>query len=257
MSFTLRSLASVYLLAFLLPFSYGKEPEISLQWAICDTDAATVLHKLNYADKEPYKSNPIVYYDTWPPQYAPQGIGLRTKVKKHDPGYPISMIKARFGDYNENVPSAADCVWNRYGNVTSYTCGLMNVLSEIGGAHGEDVWSEEQVAFVQRYQDVEWRELVLFGPYLNPKWKIHVLGMKAVLDDVQALPLHLMEIEIGVKKSRGKEIYDRVNEVLEEAGVVLCEKQLPKTLRLLEYLEDQDAATRVKNDRGSGQIVIT
>lgn len=242
--------------ALLLPLAIqATEPKISLQWAICDNDAATVLAKLDYdPDKPPYKENPIVYYDAWPPHYTRDGVAFRTKVKKHDPGYPISMIKARFEEFNEDVPSAASCVWDRYGDDLTYTCGLAFNLSDAGGAEGKDVWSPEQVDFAEMYQPVEWKELVPFGPYTNPKWKVHVLGMKAVFDDVRALPLHLMEIEVGVKQKGAEKVYEDVTRFLVERGVVLCEKQLPKTLRLFDFLVDEAAKGRDIN--GSGQIVV-
>lgn len=230
------------------------EPEISLQWAICETDAAAVLAKLNHHNHDPYKSNPIVYFDTWPPHYTQTGIAFRTKVKKHDPGYPISMIKARFGELNENVPGAADCVWDRYGNDTTYTCGLASVLSEVGGAEGESVWSPEQRDFAGRYADVMWQDLVPFGPYMNPKWKIHLLGVKAVFDDVQALPLHLMEIEIGVPKAGSDAVYASVDAYLRERGVGLCEKQWPKTLRLFDFLVNEAGEEGFSD--GTGQVVL-
>lgn len=258
MAFPYRCTIFAILATFFLSHTQAEEPQISLQWAICESSASAVLQKLGYPDKPPYKANPIVYYDTWPPALTASGLAFRTKVKKHDPGWPISMIKARFGELNENVPSEAHCVWNRYGNDTSYTCGLSSILSEIGGAEGESVWSEAQVAFAQRYQDVEWEALVPFGPYVNPKWKVHVLGHKAVFDDVRALPEHLMEIEIGVGKEGSEGVYEEITRFLRERAIVLCERQLPKTLRLFEALkgEEGDGDGGLEIGRGGEQALL-
>lgn len=250
-----RHLFSAVFLALSFSHCLAKDAELSLQWAICDTDAATVLQKLHYSDQKQYKSNPVVYYDGWPPHYTKHGLAFRTKVKKHDPGYPISMIKARFKESNDDVPSTADCRWDRYGNDTSYTCGMVNILPTVGdGAESLDVWSEEQRDFASIYQDIVWEDLVPFGPYMNPKWKLHLLGMKAVFDDVRASPLHLMEIEITTNKGGGDKVYEKVDSFLREKGVVLCEKQLPKTLRLLDFLVEE--AEKGRQVGGNEQIVV-
>ena len=235
-----RSFLAVTLLATLCHPILAKT-KIDLQWSICDTDAETVLRKLGEEDTAPYKSNPITYYDTWPPTYTNQGLGLRTKVKKHDPGYPISMVKARFGAETDNVPEQADCVWDQYGKTDYYTCGMMSILPEID--ESENLWSPEQKAFAERYQAVNWDTLVPYGPFMNPKWKLRIDGHKAVFDDVVAEPLHLMEIEIEVKKKHGKKVHKRITKYLQDRGVVICDPQLPKTLRLFEYLVENGTAT--------------
>ena len=240
-----------------LALATPSDPKVSLQWAICDPSTSTVLPKLSLPPSTPpYKSNPITYYDAWPPHYTRAGLAFRTKVKKHDPGYPISVIKARFDAFNEDVPGEAVCVWDRYGNGTTYTCGLSAVLAEVGGGgEGESVWSSEQKAFARRYQDVVWEDLVPFGPYENPKWKVRVLGRKAVFDDVQAAGMHLMEIELSAARSEAEGVYEEVTAFLRERGVVLCEKQVPKTLKLLDHLEEE--AGRTTASEGSDQFVIS
>ena len=225
--------------------SSNHERKIHLQWAICDEDAQTVLRKLGEEDKESYKANAITYYDTWPPTYTAKGLGLRTKTKKHDPGWPISLVKARFGEQIDDVPPNADCVWDRYGNGTYFTCGLPFVLPD----EPTDIWSEEQMAFAERYQAIEWDALVPYGPFANPKWKLSIQGHKAVFDDVMAGDLHLMEIEIAVEKSKGVEVHANITKYLNEHDVVICEPQLSKTLRLLDHLEKQALSMGSETDQ--------
>lgn len=221
---------------------------IDLQWAICDRDAETVLWKLGLLGQEPYKANNITYFDTLPPEYTAKGLAFRTKVHKHQ---PISMIKARFNEEMEDVPPEANCVWDRYGGSTFYTCSLAFPLVD----EAQAVWSEEQMAFAARYHSVDFDGLVSYGPYLNPKWKTYIAEHKAVFDDVMAFagdtPLHIMELEMPAEISEAESVYDQVTRYLELRGVVICdEPQLPKTLRLFEALDFTSSA-----DLGSGVII--
>lgn len=236
MASALKTVLKLSLLAALCHPTFAKET-IDLQWSICDNDAETVLRKLGEEDTPPYKANPITYYDTWPPSYTNQGLGLRTKVKKHDPGYPISMVKARFGAETDNVPERAECVCDQYGNTSYYTCGMLEILPELDETL--DLWSPAQKAFAERYQAVDWNALVPYGPFMNPKWKLRIKGHKAVFDDVVASPLHLMEIEVEVKKKHGEKVHRKMSKYLKKKGVVICEPQLPKTLRLFESLRNE------------------
>ena len=228
------SLHVVVLSTLLYSFVLSKTV-IDLQWAICDQDAETVLEKLGQGGLEPRRENNITYYDAFPPTYTANGLAFRTKVKKHQ---PISMIKARFNEETEDVPSAADCVWDRYGDSPFFTCSLAFPLLDETRAS----WSEEQIAFARRYQYVDFDELVPYGPFLNPKWKLRIEGYKAVFDDVMAVaansPLHLMEIEVGVNMSKQEKVHRKITKYLRSRGVVICdEPQLPKTLRLFDALE--------------------
>ena len=152
------------------------------------------------------------------------------------------MIKARFDDFTENVPSTADCVWDQYGNSTFFTCGVSSRLNEDGVEEYDEIWSDEQIAFAERYQDVAWDDLVPYGPFMNPKWKLHLDGVKVVFDDVIAEAagetLHLMEIETAVKMKKSEAVHERITKFLEDRDVVICQPlQLPKTLRLFAALD--------------------
>jgi len=165
------------------------------------------------------------------------------------------LNKSEFDEENENVPLDADCGWDEYGNSTYFTCGMISPLDE-GVEDIEDIWSDDQVAFAERYQEVGWDGLVPYGPFLNPKWKLHIEGYKAVFDDVIAeaagSTLHLMEIEVEVKKSKGEKVHKKIEEYLRGRGVTICEPlQLPKTLRLFSAL---DGAARANPE--SGQSVL-
>ena len=237
-----RGLLSIAFLALIIPSTLAKQ-KVDLQWAICDKDAETVLRKLGEAGVPPHKANNITYYDINPPVYTAVGLGFRTKVRKH---HPISLIKARFGEENEDVPIEADCVWDQYGNATFFTCGLPSPLND----QAEERWSADQVAFAERYQDVDWNGLVPYGPFLNPKWKLRMEGHKAVFDDVRVPTagsmLHIMEVEVKVKRSKSKKVHKAITKYLEDHGVVICKPvQLPKTLRLFKALYDGSTAASV------------
>ena len=89
---------------------------------------------------------------------------------------------------------------------------------------------------------------------------LYDLHYEAVFDDVKASVadsiLHLMEIEAEVEKSEGDKIYRKITEYLEDRGVVICDPQLPKTLRLFEELEpvspDTEQPEVVLNDWKTG-----
>lgn len=240
LSTSFRCCVTVLLLA--LSRSTSCQITIDLQWAICDQDAGTVLRKLGLSDQEPYKGNNITYYDALPPQYTRKGLAFRTKVHKHQ---PISMIKARFDEEIEDVPPAVNCVWDRYGESTFYTCSLAFPLVDEKHA----IWSEEQMAFASRYHSVDFDELVPYGPYLNPKWKTFIEDHKAVFDDVMAFagdtPLHIMELEVPADLTEQESVHSKVTNYLQSRGVVICaEPQLPKTLRLFDALNFSDSDLR-------------
>ncbi|KAM0200148.1 hypothetical protein ACHAQI_011756 [Fusarium lateritium] len=192
------------------------DEEIHLQWSLCDRDGEAVLAKLGEEVRAPYKRNPITYFDTIPPTHAQQGVMFRTKTNK---GKPFSVIKVRFDEKPGRTPPGADCT--------------------------EELWSDDQVRFAEKYDDIDWDGLVPYGPFPDGKWKLKVLGHKAKLDDVVADELHLMEIELATPKTGSEEVYRQVTEYLRDHGVLLCDPQESKTLRLfheLGYIDDDQSA---------------
>jgi hypothetical protein len=211
------------LLLLIVPFSLAK---VSLQWSICDSNPQIVLQKLGKDSGDPDKLDPITYYDTNPPVYTPQGLMFRTKTRA---GQEISLVKIRFAS---NVFSQLRwrlaCLWDRYGDKTTYVCKVQSPVN------GTRIWSDEQVRFAENFWGkIVWDELVAFGPYPNPKWKwLKIKGYKAAFDDVAARSLHLMELEVKVPKSKSDVAYQIITEYLRKCGVVLCDHQESKTMRL-------------------------
>ncbi len=199
----------------------------SLQWAICDSSPQDTLVKLGLASTTPpYKENPVTYYDEQPPAHIYSGLMFRTKTNK---GQPLSVVKVRFEDQTSDVPDFVECGWNTYGdNAPTYTCEKRCPLD----SPPKKIWKDKQVQFAQRYEDVDWAALHAFGPYMNPKWKIRVDGYKAKFDDVRADGLHLMEIEAKVPLAEREQAIERITSYLVDRGVVLCEPQEGKTMRL-------------------------
>ncbi|KAK3175525.1 hypothetical protein K4F52_010201 [Lecanicillium sp. MT-2017a] len=233
-----RSALSSTLLAVLSSLSLAlAKDEASLQWAICDTNPQDALMKLGLASTTPpYKENPVTYYDEQPPAYIYSGLMFRTKTNK---GQPLSVVKVRFEDQTSDVPDFVECGWNSYGeNWPTYTCEKRCPLS----SPPKEIWRDEQVRFAQRYESVNWDALHPFGPYMNPKWKIRIDGYKAKFDDVRAEGLHLMEIETKVPLAEEREVVKRITSYLVDRGVVLCERQEGKTMRLFQsmgYIGDE------------------
>ena len=217
------------LLALPSPDNSKHEVKIKFQWSICDLNPQIVLQKLGEDGRDPYKQTPISYYDTSPPVYAQHGLMFRTKTRR---GQELSSVKVRFPGETTNVPDEVHCAWDRYGDNTSYTCEKQSPL------HGTSLWSDEQVRFAERYQSIVWEDLVAFGPYPNPKWRLNINGHKAVFDDVAARSLHLMEIEVKVAKSKADDTYQTVSEYLRNREVTICEHQEPRTLRLFRAMAD-------------------
>ncbi|KEY63918.1 hypothetical protein S7711_10239 [Stachybotrys chartarum IBT 7711] len=229
---------------------WGKQMKVNLQWSICDSDPQTILQKLGEnGSREPYKKTPVTYFDTNPPSYSWVGLMFRTKTRR---GEELSAVKARFdpttsdaaagffGDKEKvdvNRTKSNDsaerffCVWDRYGNNTSFTCQIQSLL-----AGRMELWTDEQVRFAEHCQNVTWEDLVGFGPYPNPKWRLNMLGVRAVFDNVVAGPFHLMELEVKVLKYKGDEVYEMISRYLIEHDILLCQKQEPRTIRLFEAM---------------------
>ncbi|KAM0553817.1 hypothetical protein ACHAPJ_007163 [Fusarium lateritium] len=179
-----------------------------------------------------------------PPTHAQQGVMFRTKTNK---GEPFSVIKVRFNEKPVYTPSGVECVYDRYGNNILYTCGEKYPLS----GKPKNIWSDDQVRFAEKYDDIDWDGLVPFGPFPDGKWKLKILGHKAKLDDVVAGTLHLMEIELSTPKAGSDDVYWEVTEHLRERGVVLCDPQASKTLRLFHemgYIDGDD------DDEAGGEL---
>jgi hypothetical protein len=233
--------------------SLGKEIKCNLQWSICDADPQTVLQKLGEdGTREPYKKNPVTYYDTDPPSYSWDGLMFCTKTRR---GQELSAVKVclepRTSDApedlfrNEEAPpveghfngTALDsherflCVWDRYGNDSSFACQIQSLL-----AGRTELWTDEQIRFAERCQSVIWEDLIGFGPNPNPKWRLNILGHKAVFDDVQVGPFHLMELEVKIIKYKGDEVYEAVSRYLRERGILLCHKQESRTIKLFQAM---------------------
>ncbi|KAE8337961.1 hypothetical protein BDV24DRAFT_139027 [Aspergillus arachidicola] len=227
----MKSYISYAVLLLAAPLASAKKT--NLQWAICDSDPQTVLQKLGLGTPEPYKENPITYYDTNPPVYISDGLMFRTKTSK---GENISTVKVRFQRETSDVPDSAECVWDRYGRSPTYTCEKRCPLRE------SSIWCDQQIELVEHYEKVNWEELMEYGPYQNAKWKIWIEGYKAKFDDVAAGSLHLMEIEAKVPKEKADKAYEEVTRHLESRGIVLCDPQEGKTARLFRamgYTKDE------------------
>ncbi|KUL85296.1 hypothetical protein ZTR_07933 [Talaromyces verruculosus] len=208
--------------------------KVNLQWAICDKNPQIVLEKLGKAAAEPDKVDPISYYDTKPPVYTAQGLMFRAKVRA---GQNISVVKVSVTEVSD-VPISAICLWDRYGDAVAFVCKMQSPIN-----NATSIWSGEQVHFAEHFWgNIDWDELVEFGPYQNPKWKqLRIHGYKAVFDDVAVPPHHLMEIEVKVPRRRSKDAYQIITKYLENAGLVLCERQESRTIRIfraLGYLAD-------------------
>lgn len=232
---TLFGLFYLLTLSSCLPLS--PKDQVSLQWAICDASPYAVLTKLGVAPHRPDKLDPITYYDTFPPAYTPRGLMLRTKTRA---GREISVVKVRFPTPESHTSHHSNvCRWDRYGNETVFVCRRQ---SSIGRDH---IWSKEQRELAEEHQrPIHWDKLVGYGPYPNPKWKaLHLADRELVLDSVIVGSMHVMELEVKVHRAEEDTVYNAITEKLDKSGVVLCERQESKTMRLFRamgYIKPQD-----------------
>lgn len=219
------------LIIFFLPatLSAALKEQVNLQWAICDANPRDVLAKLGEGTANPYRHNPINYFDTDPPTYISDEIMFRTKTSH---GEALSTIKVVFRNTTVDIPSWVRCLWNRYGDDITYTCEKRCPLRR----NTSTVWCKKQVHFIERYRSINWKEMVAFGPYMDSKWKFHIGGYKVKFDDVVAEGLHLMEIEAQLPSSEGQTAFQKISEHLKARGVSLCDRQEGKTVRLFRAL---------------------
>jgi hypothetical protein len=223
----------IILLLFVVSFSLSKKKnKVSLQWSICDSNPQIVLQKLGKGIRDPDKLDPITYYDTNPPIYTSQGIMFRTKTRASQ---EISLIKIQFSKKILNVPHKVKCLWDRYGDKQTYVCKLQSPVN------GKKIWSDKQIQFAEHFwNSVIWNKLIPFGPYLNPKWKwLKIKGYNAVFDDVEALSIHLMELEVKVPKHEGDVAYQIITKHLKKCRVVLCDYQESRTMRLFRAINNE------------------
>ncbi|KAF4343854.1 hypothetical protein FBEOM_2187 [Fusarium beomiforme] len=243
-----------FVFAFFALCQLGKQIKVDLQWSICEADPQAVLQKLGEdGTREPYKKTPVTYYDTDPPSYSWGGLMFRKKTRR---GEELSAVKVHFDPKTSDAPqgffrdteapvveapfnrSAWEtrerylCVWDRYGNNTSFTCQIQSLLAE-----GKELWTDEQIRFAERCQSVIWEDLIGFGPNPNPKWRLDVAGYRAVFDDVQAGPFHLMELEVKVLKDKGDEVYKTISRYLRECGILLYSIPARRGLVVLEAVK--------------------
>lgn len=156
---------------------------------------------------------------------------FRAKVRA---GQNVSVVKAKVMEFSD-ISSSATCLWNRYGYADAAVCKLQSPIQH----NVTSLWSDEQVHFAEHvWGMVDWDELFEFGPYPNPKWKkLNIHGYRAVFDDVAVPPHHLMlEVEVKVPRPRREAAYRLITQYLKNIGVVLCERQEPKTIRLFHAL---------------------
>ncbi|CAO3636181.1 unnamed protein product [Cunninghamella blakesleeana] len=164
---------------------------------------------------------------------------LRKKMKSKK---KYALVKKKFmnGEVSVKVPDA-DCLWYRYGDDINYVCMILSPLN------GTTLWSSRQIRFVENVYNkkIYWNRLVEFGPYINTKWEaIPVHGYKVVFDDVVVESLHLMEFEVKVPEYKGDAVYNTITNYLKRKGVILCDKQETKSLRLFRHM-----GYFVKNDQ--------
>lgn len=204
----------------------GVGKQIDLQFSICDESGGTSARRLGFEDLVP-KVVQVAYYDTQPPQHIHQGATFRTKYGKPKSGL-MSSVKLRFATSSQ-IPSGADCEWDRYGTTETYTCEV----------EGEDVhpgspWTGEQRAFAAQRLAVDWSNLVAYGPYTDESWKATYKGYQLKLDSVNPpAPLRpLIELAVRVDYSERETAYADITAWLQKRGVPLCPIQEMKTMRL-------------------------
>jgi hypothetical protein len=152
---------------------------------------------------------------------------FRTKVRA---GKKISVVKVR-PDVNTTDVAHGKCLWDRYGNDTSFVC------SKQSNVKSWRIWSKKQARLVENFTYVDWDELVEFGPYMNPKWKkLNITGYQADFDDVEADGHHLMELEVKVPMDGSQVAYNNITDHLKSHEVVLCDHEESKTMRLFRQM---------------------
>lgn len=205
---------------------------VDLQWSVCDASVEDVLAKISIQvikdDQNFGKSKRITYFDTGAGAYLRDGVSFRTKIGKSK---GESSVKVRFDQAHE--VSGADCSWDRYGNEQKWTCEVVNILQA-----DSRLWSKDQLDFLSaEYRSVDTATLMTFGPYKNPKWKFKVDQWDVAFDSVQTREVGpLMEFSIKVPVGQGDTAYLQFSNWLHAKGVVLCDRQEPKTQRLLRAL---------------------
>lgn len=216
----------LYLLTLSSCVPLRTKDQVSLQWAICDASPHAVLRKLGVVPHNPDKLDPITFYDTLPPAYTPRGLMLRTKTRA---GREISVVKVRFPTPESQTRHVSNvCRWDRYGNETVFVCRQQDTVRR------DHIWSKKQREFAEEHQrPILWEKLVGYGPFLNPKWKtLHLADRKAVLDSVIVGSMQIMELEVKVHRAEEDAVYNAITEQLDKSGIVLCERQESKTMRL-------------------------
>jgi len=210
-----------FLFALFLPFSAVAGDITELQWAICETNPATVLAELEKDNWESEQSS-ITYFETKLPSYYEKGISFRVKEKN---GEAVAIVKVRG---NDAEPGSERCEFDRYGKIETYACKY-----EARRVREASPWTEAQKRFAEKFQPVDWASLVPFGPYPVEKWQGKLKKERMSLEALEVPGMSpILELSARVDSSLSEEVYRKITDRLERDGVRLCRKQEGKTDRL-------------------------
>lgn len=230
----MKVIVSVWLGLFCLTAIANEVKNVEIQWAVCDTDEATVLEKMGAKDAK-LLSRDTYFSDTPNLELMDIDVRLRTRVN----GNKIKTVAKVNYALESHIPwihfdGALDkCEEDYHFDRSKFGCSQ--------GFETEDLdqpYSESQIDLIQNQRGfTKWDEVQTYGPAESNEWTWKKGGITFALESLTYKDKYFgMELSVRTKRANRNEVYEKVQQLLVSNDVNLCILDEGRTRALLESM---------------------